>query len=129
MVQAETVCKLITILQSGRKTYARIAEESGKSKKTIGRYIQVMSAYFPIQQERRGHAIYLWIPNNNRAAKGEGGRSLIARFCPRGHDKHAPHGGYWMRQGGRVWLVCAVCRRRSNNKWYAENKNGVVRGD
>lgn len=122
MIQAETVCKLLIILKSGRKNISRISEEAGLSTKTVGRYIAVLSTFFTIKEDRRGHALYFWI-EEEQPKKGEGGRYLISRFCPRGHDKYAPHGGYWMKQDNRVWLVCAVCRRASNNARYARTHN------
>ena len=123
MIQAETICKLIIVLQSGRRTIERLAQETSLSKRTIRRYLMTMSSYFNIVEEKIERQTYFWIESSASPRKGEGGRALTARFCSKGHDKFAKHGGYWVTRNGTAYLLCAICRRKSNNALYKKHRD------
>lgn len=134
MVQAETVCKLLQALCTGRATLQRLSELTGLSKKTVSRYLVVVSTYFPVVDERVGQQLYFWLETLNINIRA----NAPTRFCPKGHDKFEPHGGYKiLLPEGKFTVVCAKCRRASNNKWYAGKgkakrklgAHGIVRGN
>jgi len=124
MRAAENVCRIISVLQGGRRTTTMIAEHANISERTVRRYMPVISLYFNIHEELIDRSVYYWI---EPVARG-GGRYGTERFCRKcGHDKHAPHGGYWMRDSKteKLVLICAVCRRNSNNLWYERKGRGL----
>jgi hypothetical protein len=117
MQQAETTCKLLHALGAGRWTMGRIAAHCGISTRTARRYVAVLSSFFSIQEQRIDRHVYYWLDDIGVNVRGR----VPERFCSRGHDKLAPHGGYYIQYPGGVYLSCAVCRRESNNASYARN--------
>jgi hypothetical protein len=45
------------------------------------------------------------------------------RFCKRGHDKFAPHGGYVRARGLYIYTQCAVCVRLRNTGQLTANRD------
>ena len=65
MRAAEYICILLNALSSGRRTRVQLASELGVSLRTLRRYMQVISLYFPVTEEGqkcgRGMIRYYWL--------------------------------------------------------------------
>jgi hypothetical protein len=47
------------------------------------------------------------------------------RFCPKGHDKLAPHGSYLSKDRGYVFEKCAQCKREIHNQRLTQKRRAM----
>jgi hypothetical protein len=114
--QIELSCKILALLQTGRWSIKLLALRCGVSQKTIRRYLVVFSLYFVLCEQRQERIGLYWIKSDSFTMKR-------TRFCKKGHDKLAPHGVYFIKDGSNFrWAVCAQCRRETNKKQYQRRK-------
>ena len=67
---AEHICALLAALAAGRRTRAQLADELGVCTRTITRYLQVMSLYFPIVDEGEAQQVgalrFYWLDSTKK---------------------------------------------------------------